>query len=224
MEMEIENENDDIPQIKINEEYARRYEHNKKREDLQRYEELKKRGLVADPSRQSDSDSESSSSEDEDDILLANSKKKDLEFLEALIKVKNRDPSLKNKDVELFKSDGTEKTRAKGKGNGKAKKKMYLKDVVAKHLIEDGPELKEDDITPSAVAEEEEDDNGELLVEKDKNAVGDDDDDDSVVNAEYDQKLNECFPDEDENARFLRDFIKFQQWKEDKQSKGSGPG
>ncbi|KAM1354243.1 hypothetical protein ACFX2H_033617 [Malus domestica] len=232
---ENENGNDDVPQLKINEDFARRYEHNKKREELQRYEELKKRGLVADPSE--DSDSEPDFESDDDYVHVANSKKRELEFLDGLLKVKKQDPILKNKDVVLFNSDGTEIIGNNGgEGKAKNKKKMYLKDVNAKHLMEDGPELAEEDDKNidknskvyneeqerirreflQAAAAEEDDDDGEFLIEKNKNAAGNDDDDDTVDNDQYEKALDECFPESDENAMFLKKFFKDQLWKEDK--------
>ncbi|KAM1802602.1 hypothetical protein ACFX11_034049 [Malus domestica] len=232
---ENENGNDDVPQLKINEDFARRYEHNKKREELQRYEELKKRGLVADPSE--DSDSEPDFESDDDYVHVANSKKRELEFLDGLLKVKKQDPILKNRDVVLFNSDGTEIIGNNGgEGKAKNKKKMYLKDVNAKHLMEDGPELAEEDDKNidknskvyneeqerirreflQAAAAEEDDDDGEFLIEKNKNAAGNDDDDDTVDNDQYEKALDECFPESDENAMFLKKFFKDQLWKEDK--------
>ncbi|PRQ41511.1 putative KRR1 interacting protein [Rosa chinensis] len=256
-----ETEDKNAPNLKINEEYARRYEHNKNREDLHRYEDLKKRGLVDDDH----SDSDSSSEDDDDVVLAANSKKKDLEFFDAIIKVKNRDPILKNKEVELFKSDETEvedagnetedtslvkeedsKTKKKKKNSNeteeeeegsktkKKKKKVYLKDVVANHLLEDGAELPEDDGKQflksyseeqeqirreflEAAAKEEEEDEGEILRVKGSNsAVGDEADE------EFDKKLDEYFgQDLDDNARFLRDFFKNKMWL-DKGNQGRG--
>ncbi|OIV95991.1 hypothetical protein TanjilG_27095 [Lupinus angustifolius] len=142
-----DSDNDDISKIKINEEYARRFEHNKKREDLHRFEELKKKGVISSTSSlHSDGDeSESDSSDDDDYTELLNSRG-DKEFFDALIKVKKQDPVLKEKDVKLFmsdhssdeESDGKEKNKAKGK---KDEKPMYLKDVMAKHLIEEGPDF-----------------------------------------------------------------------------------
>ncbi|TXG71682.1 hypothetical protein EZV62_000261 [Acer yangbiense] len=69
-----EEENVDVSKIEIDEEYVKTLEYNKKREDLQRYEELRKRG----------------------------SAKGDLKFINALLLVKKHDPSLKEKDVKLL--------------------------------------------------------------------------------------------------------------------------
>jgi protein KRI1 len=139
-----DSENDDVSKIEINREYAKRLEHNKKREDLHRLQELKKKGLV-------ESSSESSSSSDEEDEDFTNFSERDREFFEALIKVKKQDPVIKNKDLKLFESDeeqeeGDEKEMEDRKGTKTKKKKaMYLKDLVAKQLIEGGPEFEDEE-------------------------------------------------------------------------------
>ncbi|KAJ4972085.1 hypothetical protein NE237_005184 [Protea cynaroides] len=136
-------DDDNNSKIEINKEFARHFEHNKKREDLQRLEDLKKKGLTGDID---DNSPESSSDEDEDDLVVSG--KKDLEFLNALIKVKNRDPILKQKDAKLFDYDDDEEEEEEAKKPKLTKDKpMYLKDVVAKQLIEEGPEFEESNTT-----------------------------------------------------------------------------
>ncbi|CAL5209989.1 unnamed protein product [Lathyrus oleraceus] len=133
-----DSENDDISKIEINQDYARRFEHNKRREDLHRFEELKKKGVIG------SEDDESESGSSDDDYEKSFDSRSDKKFFEALIKVKKKDPVLKEKDVKLFESDHSsednsedEKSELKDKG----KKKMYLKDVMAKHLIEEGADF-----------------------------------------------------------------------------------
>ncbi|KAI3744365.1 hypothetical protein L1987_57444 [Smallanthus sonchifolius] len=63
----------DISKIEINKEFARRFEHNKKREDLQRFEELKKKGVISD----SEEDDESSDDDDDDEDIANYSTKHD---------------------------------------------------------------------------------------------------------------------------------------------------
>lgn len=227
--------NDDISKISIDEEFARRYEHNKKREDLHRLEELKKKGIIDESS-----DSEESESEDED---LITASKKDLEFFEALVKIKKQDPSIKEKDVKLFADESEDEDEQvsdeeDGENVGKVKKEkkgkaMYLKDVLAKHLIEDGPEEYDEEgekdgsvsRTVKSYADEqeemkraflnavmeEEDEEGDLLKEKrnddDEDDVGDDNDQDGEM---LHKKVNEYFGKDgelDENKRFLKDFF-----------------
>ncbi|XP_014518495.1 protein KRI1 homolog [Vigna radiata var. radiata] len=148
-----DSENDDISKIKIDEGYARKFEHNKKREDLQRFEELKKKGVIDSPSSShsgGEEDSDSESSDDVDDEKLVNSTKSDKELFDALIKVKKQDPILKKKDVELFGTDDSSDDESDEEGNLKSKDKrgekpMYLKDVMAKHLIEEGADFGHED-------------------------------------------------------------------------------
>ncbi|CAI8605025.1 unnamed protein product [Vicia faba] len=133
-----DSENDDISKIEINQDYARRFEHNKRREDLHRFEELKKKGVI------DSEDDESESGSSDDDIEKSFDSRSDKKFFEALIKVKKKDPVLKEKDVKLFESDhssGDERKDGMSESKDKEKKKMYLKDVVAKHLIEEGADF-----------------------------------------------------------------------------------
>ncbi|CAJ1962950.1 unnamed protein product [Sphenostylis stenocarpa] len=141
-----DSENDDFSKIKIDEEYARRFEHNKKREDLQRFEELKKKGVIDSPSHSGGEEEPESESSDDDYEKLFNSRKSDKEFFDALIKVKKQDPILKQKDFRLFGSDDDTDDGSDGKENFESKDKkgekpMYLKDVMAKHLIEEGADF-----------------------------------------------------------------------------------
>jgi protein KRI1 len=139
-----DSENDDISKIEINQEYARRFEHNKRREDLHRFEELKKKGVIDSPSHSGDDESESESSDDE--ILKNYNPKSDKDFFDVIIKVKNKDPIIKEKDVKFFESDDSSKDesgdeKSESKEKKKERKAKYLKDVVAEHLIEEGADF-----------------------------------------------------------------------------------
>ncbi|KAI7739240.1 hypothetical protein M8C21_004437 [Ambrosia artemisiifolia] len=234
----------DISKIEINEEFARRFEHNKKREDLQRYEELKKKGVIDDSG---EDDDESSDDDDDDDEEIVNySTKQDLKFFDALIKVRNKDPSLKSNDAKLFESDDEEDDDDDG-GDKKEKKKkpMFLKDVNAKHLIGNGPEFDDEDEDEDeerdnknrkksyfeeqeevkkefldAVADEEDDD-GELLKVKNDNKGDEGEDEDD---REFEKKLDEYFKEDDkldENDKFLKDYFRKKMWL-DKDDGGKG--
>ncbi|CAL1414127.1 unnamed protein product [Linum trigynum] len=236
---------EDISNIEIDQEFARRYAHNKKREDLQRYEELKKSGRIDDD----DSESESESSDDEAADIAGANKKKDIKFFENLLKVRKQDPSL-YQNVPIFSdSEGEEEEgedEEKGRDDGKVdekqkdeskkkRKSMYLKDVVAKNLIEDGPEFDDVetregkrgktyneeqeelrnqflDAVKDAVGEDDGEGGGEFLKLKDKGNEGIGEDDE-VLEA----KLGEYFgPQEelDENKMFLMEFFKNKMWAE----------
>lgn len=229
----------DFSKIEINKEFARRYEHNKKREDLQRLDELKKKGVI---DSDLDSDEDDESDEDEDNIVNY-SKKDDTQFFDALLKVRNKDPSLKNTDTKLFDSDSEddEDDEADDNNKGKKKKPMYLKDVTAKHLIEKGPEFEdEDDEEENTVRKKSYFEEQEILKKEFLDAVGDEDDEGEFLKVkngkrdnededgderEYEEKINEYFQDDeklDENEKFLKDYFRKKMWldKESGNSKG----
>ncbi|KAH9321026.1 hypothetical protein KI387_015665, partial [Taxus chinensis] len=126
-------------EIKVNKAYAQRFAHNKDREALHRLQELKKKGLAG----ASDDDESSEDEEDEDGYIPA---KTDLQFYETLAKVKRKDPLIYEKDVKLYDDDDEEMEEKKNEV-GKKKKVMYLKDVVAQHLLENGPEFDDEERT-----------------------------------------------------------------------------
>ena len=67
-----DSENDDVSKIsniEVDEQYAKRYEHNKKRMALERLHELEKKGLIQ------SSDSSFSESDDDDDDFINSSKR-----------------------------------------------------------------------------------------------------------------------------------------------------
>ncbi|KAI3464486.1 hypothetical protein Pfo_021149 [Paulownia fortunei] len=234
--------NDDVSKIEINHEFAKRYEHNKKREELQRYEELKKQGRVD----SSDSDSEDSSSEEEE--LIKPSKKTDFEFFDALIKVKNQDPILRNKDAKLFNSDSEDENDSDNvsEKKGKKKKPMYLKDVVSKHLIEAGPEFDDEEMENEdndekvnrvksyseeqeelrreflkAVDEGENDEEGDFLRVKNSGSKEDEEEEEDEIEGKLDEYFGE---DEklDEDMMFLKDYFRNRMWIDGGRSNGMG--
>ncbi|XP_075497042.1 protein kri1 isoform X2 [Primulina tabacum] len=240
-----ESENNDLSKIQIDHEFAKRYEYNKKREDLQRFEELKKNGRVG----VSGSDSEDSSFSDEE-FSLEPSKNKDFEFFDALIKVKNQDPVLKDKDAKLFYSD-SESHSENESDIEKGKKPMYLKDVISKQLIETGPEFddEQDDQMVSkgknngnkvkTYNEEQEEFTRDILkaIEEGNNHEEEDGDffrvkegdgaEEEEEESEIGNKLDEYFG-EDENldsdSMFLKDYFREKMWLGDGRSNDAGGG
>lgn len=230
----FDGDDDELDKIEINEEFARRYEHNKKREDLQKLEELKKKGII------DDSDTASDDEEDEEEEDLDPSS--NFKFFDGLLKIKKGDPVLNTKDAKLFGSESEtsseeEEDKEKEKKKKKKKKKpMYLKDVVSKHLIEEGPEFGDEEKTDEKKAKtyaEEQDD----LREEFLNAVKDDDDGDEDLfkvketekdeegDPEFAKKLDEFFGEDDkldEETVFLKDYFRKEMWRDDKKSSKSG--
>ncbi|KAK3322566.1 KRI1-like family C-terminal-domain-containing protein [Apodospora peruviana] len=84
-------------ELKINEEYARRFEHNKKREELHKLEEkYKSKGGDAEESE------ESSSDEDEDDEGFLVTEQLDAEISATLQAIKNKDPRIYDKEAVFY--------------------------------------------------------------------------------------------------------------------------
>ncbi|XP_031487881.1 uncharacterized protein LOC116255926 [Nymphaea colorata] len=209
---------EDISKIKVSKEFACKYDYNKRREDLQRLEELKKKGLAGDSSgSEGSSDAET---EDDEGLLLP---KNDLKFYEALVKVKRNDPSLLQKDVNLFPSDNEdEDDKHEGKKAKEPKKKpLYLKDVVAKHLVENGPEIREDlhRLPPKTYSEELEE-YRQAVLDATEDAVDEDGDffkekkvkKEAYIdgNNEMSKILGECF--EPDESAFWRDYLGKKKW------------
>ncbi|GAB1320722.1 Kinetochore protein Spc24 [Madurella fahalii] len=106
-------------QLKINEEYARRFEHNKKREELHRLQEKYK---SADGE---DLDSESSSEdESEDDEAVLVTEDLDAEISATLQAIKNKDPRIYDKDAVFYKPFDADAEPSKKK----EEKPLFLRD------------------------------------------------------------------------------------------------
>ena len=122
--------------LRVNESFARRFEHNKKREELHRLKEkfpeqarrLEERGIGALLDDQS-----SSSSEDEDDGYV--SQKTERQILETILKIRNKDSSIYNPEARFY-SDDEEKSEDEADQGKKRDKPVYLKDVMYKEAME----------------------------------------------------------------------------------------
>jgi protein KRI1 len=175
---------EDLSKIQINEEYARRFEHNKRREALQKYEELKKKGLA--PPSDEDTDYGEVSSEEDDDAIA--SRTVDRRLFKVIRRIRSGDPAILDKDAKVYSSEdeGEEEKEGESKKKKKAKKEkpLYLKDVNARHLIEEGPEFTAQTSRSSRydrIAYDEEQKKGlEAFLEAQKEVLGDDDDDDDL--------------------------------------------
>lgn len=122
--------------FKINDEYARRFEHNKKREDLSRLEEKygKKIGKNGKP-QQDDEDDESSTDEEEDDDADLVTADLDDEIMDTLQAIKNKDPRVYNKDVKFYRDFVADAAAAPAKDEAKKEKPMTLRDYHRQNLL-----------------------------------------------------------------------------------------
>eukprot|EP00890_Picochlorum_soloecismus_P004968 jgi/Picsp_1/5472/NSC_02831-R1_protein len=129
-----ENEAVEDTKLNINESFAKRFEHNKKREELHRLKEkypevaarLDAKGVSA------LEDSDVSSSEEEDDGYI--SSKKERQILETILKIRKKDKSIYDPQATFYSDDGEEEE--KRKDGTQNEKPMYLKDMVYKEAIE----------------------------------------------------------------------------------------
>uniref|UniRef100_A0A0D9WHZ5 Kri1-like C-terminal domain-containing protein n=1 Tax=Leersia perrieri TaxID=77586 RepID=A0A0D9WHZ5_9ORYZ len=137
-------EGEDISKIKINEEYARRFEYNKRREALQRLEELKKKRLADGGGEEDADEDDDSSSDDDEDAAAVASRRVDRRVFEVIRKIRSGDAAILDKEAKMYSSSSDdEKEGEKPKEEKRKKKKekpLYLKDVNARHLLEEGPE------------------------------------------------------------------------------------
>ncbi|KAG0539236.1 LOW QUALITY PROTEIN: hypothetical protein BDA96_03G305200 [Sorghum bicolor] len=183
---------EDLSKVQINEEYARRFEHNKRREALQRLEERRKQ---ASSPPLTTSDSESESSEEDEEAAIA-SRLVDRRVFEVIRRIRSGDPRILDKDAKVYseseeeeggeEGEGAEKEEEFKQGKKKAKKEkpLYLKDVNARHLLEEGPEFAAQASRSSSkferISYDEQQKKGlEAFLEAQKEVLrGDDDDDD----------------------------------------------
>ncbi|KAI3970201.1 hypothetical protein MKW92_052688 [Papaver armeniacum] len=214
-----EDDTEDISKIKINAEFANRFKHNEERKDLHRLEELERRGIV-------DSETESSESEpevfdDDDDIK---------QLMDGLVKVKNQDPIIKQKDAKLFDSEDEGSEEEEGDRKEKKSKPKYLKDVIAETLLEDGGEDEDDDsrVRPGGKSyNQEQEERRKKFLDVAEREFDDDDDEDLLKvkkrgeeeedgeNEEIKKKCDDYFGNDeglDENEKFLKNFIVKKMW------------
>ena len=123
-----------VPTLKVNAEYAKRFEHNKKREELQKLEEkLGKPSLKRKRDGRDESDSgSSSSSEDEDDEGELATAALDSEIMATLNAIRSKDPRVYNAEAKFY-------TEADENGVSTTKEKterpMYLRDYHRENLL-----------------------------------------------------------------------------------------
>ncbi|KAJ4992808.1 Protein KRI1-like protein [Stagonosporopsis vannaccii] len=158
--------------FKVNEEYARRFEHNKKRAEQHRLEEKYGKGKAF-PNEDEDSEDSEEGVEEDDDAELLN-EALDEEVMATLNALRSKDPRIYNKDVKFY----TE-IEENGGGEEDAQKEapMTLRQFHTKNLLEGRvPGEDEDDAPPRTYAQEQEEIRKSLV-----NAAADEEDDDFLV-------------------------------------------
>ncbi|MCJ1274418.1 KRRI-Interacting protein 1 [Puttea exsequens] len=117
------------PSLTVNQEYAKRFEYNKKREECQRLE--RKYGT-----QENNATERSSSSEEEDDDGLLVSEALDSQIQDALDAIRKKDPRVYNEKTKFY-TELSDEDHMQVDGETKRKKAMYLSDYHRKNLLED---------------------------------------------------------------------------------------
>ncbi|KAF4636438.1 hypothetical protein G7Y89_g1646 [Cudoniella acicularis] len=157
------------PKFKINEEYAKRFEHNKKREELQKLEEkFQKKSKPANGKLYGDKydeDSESSSGEDEDDEGFLATEDLDAEISATLQAIRSKDPRVYDEKITFYKpiEEGDEMPEA-AEGS-KKDKPMYLTDYHRENLLKGYTGEEEEEAAPRTFVQEQEDLKKEIVKE-----------------------------------------------------------
>ncbi|EKD13644.1 uncharacterized protein L3040_004138 [Drepanopeziza brunnea f. sp. 'multigermtubi'] len=174
----------DEPEFQVNQEYAKRFEYNKKREERQRLEEKyqnvpKKNGNYGD---KYDEDSESSDDEEEDDDGILVTEELDAQISTALNAIRNKDPSVYKSDVLFYTPIENEEDPKVDASKEKKQKPMYLSDYHRENLLKGHTEAGEEENEIPRTFVQEQDELQRKIVEEMHAAVeGSDDEGDGFL-------------------------------------------
>ena len=132
--------NKDDSTFSINKEYARRFEHNSKRAELQRLEEK----YGEDGDGETDDEDSTSASEDDDGALASGVLEAD--FHATLQAIKSKDPRIYKQEEKFYMSDNEDQARDKQR---KTEKPMFLSDYHRQNLLNNHATTEEEDTLPS---------------------------------------------------------------------------
>ncbi|KAJ4289657.1 Kinetochore protein Spc24 [Kalmusia sp. IMI 367209] len=160
--------------LKVNEEFARRFEHNEKRKEQHRLEE--KYGKNKALQNADDDDSEDSQEGvEEDDAGELVTEDLDQEISATLQALRSRDPRIYDSSVNFFRQ--TEEDASNDANDTKKEASMTLKQYHTKNLLEGN--FGEEEITPRTYAQEQEDARQDLV--KELHTADDDEDEDEFL-------------------------------------------
>ncbi|KAI9048914.1 hypothetical protein LZ554_006765 [Drepanopeziza brunnea f. sp. 'monogermtubi'] len=173
------------PEFQVNQEYAKRFEYNKKREERQRLEEKyqnvpKKNGNPY--GDKYDEDSESSDDEEEDDDGILATEELDAQISNALNAIRNKDPSVYKSDVLFYTPIENEEDPKVEVSKEKKQKPMYLSDYHRENLLKGHTEAGEEENEIPLTFVQEQDELQRKIVEEMHAAVdGSDDEGDGFL-------------------------------------------
>ncbi|KAI0013719.1 Krr1-domain-containing protein [Xylariaceae sp. FL0662B] len=184
--------------LEINTEYAKRFEHNKKREELHRLEEKYKSKEVNrnNPGDgRGDNDSESSSDETEDENGFLVTEDLDAEISATLQAIRNKDPRVYDGKTTFYKPIDKNATTESADVKQKKEKPIFLQDYHRERIMrgDTGADFDNEDKPPRTYAQEQDD-----LKQSLKNEVqaqlkaddeGDSDDDEDFMKAKEETRF-----------------------------------
>ncbi|KAK5122268.1 hypothetical protein LTR85_004178 [Meristemomyces frigidus] len=127
----------------INAEFAKRFEHNKKREEKSRLEE-KFKSANGKRGRDDEEEDESSSDESEDDHAELADEDLDAEIQDVLQAIKTKDPRVRDPNAKFYRDFEADAAAANG-GAAKKEKPMYLHDYHRQNMLAGHTGEEEDD-------------------------------------------------------------------------------
>ncbi|KAF2128767.1 Krr1-domain-containing protein [Dothidotthia symphoricarpi CBS 119687] len=161
--------------LKVNEEFARRFEHNNKRAEQHRLEEKYGKGKA--PQNGDDDSEDSEEGVEEDDAAELLDEALDDEVTATLQALRSKDPRIYNKDVKFYRDPAEDEGQAEGTEKNES---MTLRQYHTKNLLEGKiPGEDEEDAPPQTYAQEQEEVRRNLV--KEMHAAADEEDDDFLV-------------------------------------------
>ncbi|KAF2199974.1 Krr1-domain-containing protein [Delitschia confertaspora ATCC 74209] len=162
--------------LKVNEEYARRFEHNKKRAEMHRLEEKYGKNMQEDDESETDSEDD----EDEDDDAELITEDIDAAISATLEAIRKKDPRVYDEKATFY--PGIDEEEGDNTDGVQKEKPMTLKDYHRKNLLEGKFEVDEDEDAPvKTYAQEQEEVRKNLVKEMHAAAEADGEEDDFMV-------------------------------------------
>ncbi|KAJ8120342.1 hypothetical protein ONZ43_g2926 [Nemania bipapillata] len=180
-----DDESDGGVNLKVNDAYAKRFEHNKKREELHRLEEKyksKQAGGSNSKDREDDEEDESSSDETEDDEGFLATEELDAQISATLQAIKSKDPRLYDGKSTFYTPIDEDASDEPAASKQKKEKPMFLQDYHRERLMRGdiGADDQAEEAPPQTYAQEQDNLKKSLQneIQAQLKAAGDDEDSD----------------------------------------------
>ncbi|KAI0816264.1 KRI1-like family C-terminal-domain-containing protein [Xylaria sp. FL0064] len=183
---ESDDDSDGGAELKINDAFAKRFEHNKKREELHRLEEKYKsnqRGGSNSKNNEDEEEDGSSSDETEDDDGFLATEELDAQISATLQAIKDKDPRLYDGKSTFYTPIDQDPSAQPGTAKAKKEKPFFLQDYHRERLLrgDTGADDQDQEAQPQTYTEEQDDIKKSLQneIKSQLKATGDEEDSDS---------------------------------------------